>query len=393
MSNEHAGNRSIQLESSLDEWYLHISSMYLDRNHYRSIESIFTHLQEMVGTLSLLATEQRKKHRGDPEPYIVKSLVWWFALCAKARIGSVSEVLWAKFPGVCPYCETSPHSQMKCDEYRAFHENPRWTELDQISVAQHREKPSRVRDWQRMFNNIYPASRTEDMKVSLLRLDGEEMAELAEAVRYREISPGKLLGEVADVFAWLMKIQNLLDLRRDVGEAKWGDDLEFLLLQRYASCPDCQKKVCNCGVLNASGLGRISEGFPPEHRLLSGTRGVLTEDEMFRVLRGVQGGNQLEIEVTPEILEALRKDLAALDAKVDKGLVQEMSIHKAVVDLNRVLDDISAYNRATSADVLRLADGLSKLPSEKRTHLVNVVDGLGAVALVAALKKFFDLPL
>jgi hypothetical protein len=39
----------------------------------------------------------------------------------------------------------------------------------------------------------------------------EELAELAEAVRVFPSVPGYFLSEASDVFAWLMKVQNIID--------------------------------------------------------------------------------------------------------------------------------------------------------------------------------------
>ena len=74
---------------------LSINSIYLDRNFNRDASSIFTHLVEIVGSLSLLATEKTKP-AVDPERYIPKALAWWMALCGKVGVRSVEDMLWGK---------------------------------------------------------------------------------------------------------------------------------------------------------------------------------------------------------------------------------------------------------------------------------------------------------
>ena len=50
-------NGKNDLPNTLDGWYLLVNSIYLDRNFYRDPSSIFAHLVEVAGGLSLLATE------------------------------------------------------------------------------------------------------------------------------------------------------------------------------------------------------------------------------------------------------------------------------------------------------------------------------------------------
>src|SRR6266852_9908452 len=69
----------------LDEWYRVVNSVYWNRNFYRDSMSIFTHLVEVVGGLSLLAS-QKKKEGVAPARHILKALAWWMALCGKVGI-------------------------------------------------------------------------------------------------------------------------------------------------------------------------------------------------------------------------------------------------------------------------------------------------------------------
>ena len=83
----------------LDEWYGAIRFMYANRNFERSAQAVFTHLVEVVGGMSLLASGKRKPGVV-PELFLPKALAWWLALCAKVGITSVSDLLWVKYPGV-----------------------------------------------------------------------------------------------------------------------------------------------------------------------------------------------------------------------------------------------------------------------------------------------------
>jgi len=46
--------------SSLDNWYRLVNSIYMDRNFYRTHDSVFTHLIEVCGGLSSSASHKIK---------------------------------------------------------------------------------------------------------------------------------------------------------------------------------------------------------------------------------------------------------------------------------------------------------------------------------------------
>jgi hypothetical protein len=93
----------------LDDHFYTINSVYFDRNYHRDASSIFTHLVEIMGGLSLLAT-MKQKQGVVPESYVPKAIAWWLALCGKVGIRSVEDLLWSKFPYACAYCMQCPHN-------------------------------------------------------------------------------------------------------------------------------------------------------------------------------------------------------------------------------------------------------------------------------------------
>jgi pyrimidine deaminase RibD-like protein len=163
------GERSLILKNQtrrLDDWYRILNRIYWNRNYERSMSSIFTHLVEVVGGLSLLASS-KKKPNVDPEGHIVKAFAWWLALCGKAGVRSVENMLWDKFPALCPYCHKRPHDPDICSERKALAGGPPWTALAELGKS--KEKPARLRDWQLMFSDIYPAQQTEEFCPSFAR--------------------------------------------------------------------------------------------------------------------------------------------------------------------------------------------------------------------------------
>src|SRR5579859_1980167 len=115
----------------LDEWYRSINVMYWNRNFYKSAADIFAHLVEVVGGLSLLAS-QKKKVGVKPETFVAKSVAWWLALCGRVGVSSVSELLWAKFPAICPYCHKNPHAPGICLERKKKSPELEWDTLSEF---------------------------------------------------------------------------------------------------------------------------------------------------------------------------------------------------------------------------------------------------------------------
>jgi hypothetical protein len=173
---------------TLDEWYRMINSIYIDRNYYRSPDSVLTHLVEVAGGLSVLASGKRKP-RIDPQLFMAKALGWWMVLCGKVGIRSVERMIWTKFPNVCPYCMQRPHFAPACSRARSSGLPIAWEELRKIGDSNRcREDhyPQRLRDWQVMFSRIYPRGDTTSYQMNYSRL-AEELGELSETVRILQV--------------------------------------------------------------------------------------------------------------------------------------------------------------------------------------------------------------
>jgi NTP pyrophosphatase (non-canonical NTP hydrolase) len=245
---------------SLDECYSSVNKTFWNQNYHRDASAIFTHLVEVVGGLSALASNKRRPGV-DPTTHIGKALAWWLTLCGKLGIKSVEKMLWDKFPNVCPYCQRSPHDQDICSQAKAKGTGLPWELL--VTLGSKGEPPKRLRDWQRMFSRIYPPSQTGEYGPAFARLT-EELGELAEAVRVFRIEPGYVLSEASDVFAWLMQIQNISDTRRNVTPDQRGNALEELVASSYpGGCVECERLVCACPAILPKTIGRIAHEVPP----------------------------------------------------------------------------------------------------------------------------------
>lgn len=246
-------------DRSLDQWYIATNYIYSDRNFYRDPMSVFAHLVEVVGGLSQLASTKRKPGKA-PEDFLPKALAWWMALCGKVGVSSAAELLWLKFPGVCPYCQRSECDAAICKKKKRDRGGPAWRDLR--NLGQRGVRPGSLGEWQRMFRGIYKPGSRPDFETPFARLT-EELGELAEAVRVFPAAPGYFLSEAADVFAWLMNIQNNIDFRDDLDESTYGKRLETSFCEAYPDyCIDCSKGRCICPPILESTVGRIAHELP-----------------------------------------------------------------------------------------------------------------------------------
>ena len=262
--------------------YKTVNSIYWNRNFHRDVFSLFTHLVEVIGGLSLLAS-QKKKLGLTPENFIPKAFAWWMAICGKVGVKSVSDMLWTKFPGVCPYCHQSPHDPDECTEKKARLSGVDWEQLEHLGRANAVHRPRSLGEWQRMYSKIFPAQQTEDYGPSFGRL-AEEFGELAESIRIFPAEPGYFLSEAADVFAWLMHIQNIVDQKAHTPKAQRGERLETLVCKAYPDqCIDCGNSVCNCPPIHDSTIGRIAHEVP-SRRGSFGEEGFFMTPEKARIV-------------------------------------------------------------------------------------------------------------
>lgn len=241
----------------LDDWYFILNSIYLDRNSQRSASWMFSHLVEVVGGLSTLASDKSKPNI-DPKIFIAKCLGWWFSLCGVVGLRSVEDMVWWKYPRACSYCRLTAHDNRECRKQKEADRNPKWELL--ADLAAQRVRPKTVNDWAQMFYDIYPVTQGETFEVVFARL-AEELGELAECVRVMDIVPTTFLSEAADVFAWLMKLANLYGEKKNTPPAPL--DLNMLLARVYPDrCDECKNRVCSCPPILPSTVTRIAHEGP-----------------------------------------------------------------------------------------------------------------------------------
>lgn len=231
---------------SLDDWVNMFKTIYGKQNKGVSDEILLLHLVEEV---SELAEDLRKEHikprknkKGELEGVLINvpdSFAWLTTLLFK-RGTSLQEIVWHKFPNVCPYCFYEKNciciSQMV---YMAQEEREKTLDT---TYRKNREKmPKTLYEWEKMFNRIYGnvnrIQSTPQIGFHLM----EEVGEISKELRVKD--EAKMNDEIADAFAWLigmiLKVRYVLD----------DPDIRFdkLLWDRYPGmCQRCKASKCEC---------------------------------------------------------------------------------------------------------------------------------------------------
>lgn len=92
-----------------------------------------------------------------------------------------------------------------------------------------------IREFQKQIKDIYYENDIKRGAEATFLWFSEEIGELAEAMRKGD--KAAIGEEIADVFAWLISLANILDI-----------DVEEEVRKKYPDfCPKCMKKPCDCG--------------------------------------------------------------------------------------------------------------------------------------------------
>lgn len=240
----------------LDDLYKMVANIYYEQNSLRSTAATYAHFVEVCGMLTV--HDRKKKKSGIMvETALCKALGWYFPLLAKLKVRSVEELIFRKYPWVCPYCREAPHNDKNCKLVRGTEQTVNHELVRKFYTSNNNRRPVTLNEWQHMFQCIYPRD-TEDRYRSTIGLF-EEIGELGEAVRVFDRHPKYFAGEAADVFSYLMGIANEHAIRIEQDEDRvFSFEDEFL--QRYPGlCPQCGFKSCVCPAVPISTVGRMSK--------------------------------------------------------------------------------------------------------------------------------------
>ncbi|MGX7744675.1 CHAT domain-containing protein [Rhodopseudomonas parapalustris] len=247
--------KSIAAEPTLDELYRMVSYIYVDKNTHRTSTATFAHFVEVCGMLTI--HDRKKKREGlEVTDALCKALGWYFPLLAKMRVRSVEELVFRKFPGVCPYCRLAPHKEVDCKLVRGTNPTVNHQEVENFYKRNWTNRPKTLDGWQEMFQQIYPRSLEEHGRSTIGLL--EELGELSEAVRVFERHPKYFLGEAADTFSYIMGIANEHTMRLAQEGLSFSFSKEFVA--RFPGlCIQCGSKTCVCPAVPEATVGRMAK--------------------------------------------------------------------------------------------------------------------------------------
>jgi len=249
----------------------------------------------------MLSVHDRKRRREGlgVEEALCKALGWFFPLMAKFGVVSVEELLFRKYPYVCPYCRHCPHKDAICKSTKGVAQTLDHHALGEIRRSNDIRRPKRLNVWQQMFDDIYPRDAATlgsgRSTIGLL----EELGELAEAVRVFQKFPKYFAGEAADVFSYLMGIANEHEIKLTMEDGQTFD-FETQFLVRYPGmCIQCGHRICVCPSIPEATVGRLAKelDIPPSERLfgldpvLAEERGKHVSESVLQDLGGISAIN------------------------------------------------------------------------------------------------------
>ncbi|PIP23208.1 MAG: hypothetical protein COX90_03970 [Candidatus Nealsonbacteria bacterium CG_4_10_14_0_2_um_filter_38_17] len=216
---------SVKENTTIKEYQNFVKEVYgLPNDRYFSQLDMITNVERFImrGLKGI-----RKADREKAKLNLLIALSWFASLMNQLHIDLESET-WKRFPYLCSYCATCPCS---CKEKKV--------EKRQPVAIEESKKPQTLKDFQRMFNEIYPAkSRTLEQAGVHLAEEAGEFSEAMMAWRggHKEEDFKSVEEEAADLFSCLVSVFNSLDI----------DIASELSLMFSENCHVCKKAPCEC---------------------------------------------------------------------------------------------------------------------------------------------------
>jgi NTP pyrophosphatase (non-canonical NTP hydrolase) len=321
----------------LDDLYKMIAHIYVEQNAHRPASATFAHFVEVCGMLTV-HSRNKKREGATFVDAICKALGWYFPLMAKFKVTSIEEIIFRKYPYVCPYCRLKPHEDISCKTTRGTSKTVDHAALRSAYQANRELRPTTINEWQLMFQAVYPRS-MDDARAGRSTLGLlEELGELAEAVRVFDRYPKYFAGEAADVFSYLMGMVNeyILSVQQE-GDSLFS--LEDELIKRYPGlCVQCGHGVCICPLVPEATVGRMAKELD-----------IQDMDKLFRLDH--EQFSRESIEVSTLVLNRV----GGYSGLIDRFPFDRGDTNKALVLLCLRIADAISETDATTADSLRSA--------------------------------------
>lgn len=223
-------NNMARNDESLDVWVKRINEIYVQANGERDFKDVLLFSFEEVGRCSQLINRKRDE---DIINNIPRLFMWFCILYAKSGVKTdINDVIWNKFPGICPYCK-----KPSCTCYlRKFRLD--YSELMKKAKETVERRPQTLDQWQDLFQTIYRRTDTYKIETNVSHLF-EELSELSEVHRLPFVDSEKNLidMELADVFSWIMGLANFFDQQTPQKRYLLSEALSKTY--KNSECPEC----------------------------------------------------------------------------------------------------------------------------------------------------------
>lgn len=216
---------SIKFGTTIKEFQNFVEVVYgLSNDRYFSVWDMVANMERfmMRGLKGI-----RKKDADKTKLNIIIAFSWFMSLMNQLHIDIENEA-WKRFPYLCSYCGSCPCS---CKDKKIV-------KRQKIFINENK-KPKTLNDYQKMFNEIYPAEKRnlENAGVHM----AEEAGEFSEAILtfrggYKKEDFKNIELEAADFFSCLMSVFNSLNLSAAQEISSMFSD----------NCHVCKKSPCEC---------------------------------------------------------------------------------------------------------------------------------------------------
>jgi len=224
----------------LSDYQSQLVAIYGKKNAGRHPVQLLGRVTSNVGFLERAVTKMSGGQQAETfRKYLPRTFAWLVGLVDTAG-WNVGDVIYYKYPDVCPYCNEKP-----CNMH-----HPKPNEAINTSLLKKvlRERKPAPTDWTfsqvaTMFQEIYGVANTDRTLPEIVLHIYSEISELEDAVRKATLSRGRartaiMYLELADVFAWFFALHN------KVHTGMSGFEEEFWT--KFKTCPWCGETQCKC---------------------------------------------------------------------------------------------------------------------------------------------------
>ena len=209
--------------SEFQQMFAHI---YPEGNMRYSESDIILRLLEEIAKIMEIA---RKDDLEALPVQLAKTFSLWNGVATRLKV-DLQEVLWYKYPGVCPYCLREKNCICAV-------EHPHIPNKEQILRKFRRDRqsePKTLKAHQELHRELYALQNRRIMVIQTAAHLAEEAGEISK--EYRHKNHEELCDEMADTGSWMFALANRCNF--DLADAVWN--------LYPCECEKCKQTVCVC---------------------------------------------------------------------------------------------------------------------------------------------------